>query len=417
MTDAFNANCPGSLFWQGSLLELIQEQNRKLLAEVDSYDRNSLLHSNLEEVAQSFAEKYTLGPVKLCREQTEIIAHGQTTISQGKRNCLVLYDPSVGQHSAATYYKFAVPFDGDSRLFINRPSEVEMELPWGDVVGSEVYVLCQTTSRDKQAIRSLVDDNLNRVERWLFRANKEVEPFNAGLKGTALDRLQKRKHKLLQDNSLAESLGFPLRRREDAGATYSAPVVPKKLPIRTPANAVGRLTPEPVLEMEHYEHILGVISNMVLVMERSPRSFSRLDEEALRTHILVQLNGHYEGQATGETFNAEGKTDILIRVDGKNIFIAECKFWKGAEVFKETIDQLLGYASWRDTKTAIIVFNRNKDTSAVVSQIPSLVKEHPNFKHEVAGYKNETSSWFVLHHLNDKSRDLTLTVLLFDVPL
>jgi hypothetical protein len=37
----------------------------------------------------------------------------------------------------------------------------------------------------------------------------------------------------------------------------------------------------------------------------------------------VQLNRHFEGAATGETFNHRGKTDILIRVDGKNIFIAE----------------------------------------------------------------------------------------------
>jgi hypothetical protein len=168
--------------------------------------------------------------------------------------------------------------------------------------------------------------------------------------------------------------------------------------------------------MEHYEHILGVISNMVLVMERSPCSFSRLDEEGLRTHILVQLNGHYEGQATGETFNAEGKTDILIRTEGKNIFIAECKFWKGAEGFKKTIDQLLGYVAWRDTKTAIIVFNRNKDTSAAVGQIPGLVKGHQNYKREVTSYKNETGSRFVLHHRDDKNRELTLTVLVFDVP-
>jgi hypothetical protein len=41
---------------------------------------------------------------------------------------------------------------------------------------------------------------------------------------------------------------------------------------------------------------------------------------------LVQLNGQYEGQATGETFNFQGKTDILIRVDGQNIFVAECKY-------------------------------------------------------------------------------------------
>jgi hypothetical protein len=58
--------------------------------------------------------------------------------------------------------------------------------------------------------------------------------------------------------------------------------------------------------------------------------------------------------------SAQGKTDILIRIDGKNIFIAECKFWTGPKGFTETIDQLLGYLSWRDTKAAIVMFNRKK---------------------------------------------------------
>ena len=50
---------------------------------------------------------------------------------------------------------------------------------------------------------------------------------------------------------------------------------------------------------------------MVAVMEWSPRAFVGMGEEDLRQHFLVQLNGAYEGQATGETFNFEGKTDIL----------------------------------------------------------------------------------------------------------
>jgi hypothetical protein len=92
-------------------------------------------------------------------------------------------------------------------------------------------------------------------------------------------------------------------------------------------------------------------------------------EKVLRFHFLVQLNGVFEGQATGETFNFQGKTDILIRVDEKSIFIAECKFWKGENSFIETIDQLLSYLSWRDTKAAMVVFNRNADFSDVLAKI------------------------------------------------
>jgi len=154
---------------------------------------------------------------------------------------------------------------------------------------------------------------------------------------------------------------------------------------------------------------------MVTVMERSPVAFGSMREEDLRQHFLVQLNGQYEGQATGETFNFEGKTDILIRVGGKNIFIAECKFWEGPKGFTEAIDQLLGYATWHDTKTALLVFNRGRALSTVLKKIPELVRTRSDFIREVA-LEGETRFRYLLRHRDDPARELTLTVMVFEVP-
>jgi len=140
-----------------------------------------------------------------------------------------------------------------------------------------------------------------------------------------------------------------------------------------------------------------------------------MKEEDLRQHFLVQLNGHYEGQATGETFNFDGKTDILIRAEGKNIFVAECKFWRGPESLHDALDQVLGYASWRDTKTALIVFNRQKNFTDVLAKIPEVVKAHLNFKRQEK-FESESSFRFILHHRDDKNRELILTVVAFEVP-
>lgn len=167
--------------------------------------------------------------------------------------------------------------------------------------------------------------------------------------------------------------------------------------------------------MEEYEHILSVVSNMVHVMERSPKAFAGMDEEALRHHFLVQLNGQYEGQATGETFNFEGKTDILIRVEGRNIFIAECKVWRGPESLREALDQILRYVSWRDTKTAVLLFNRGKNLSAMLAKVPEVVRAHSNYLRDVA-LAGETRFRFALHHRDDKERELVVTVLVFEVP-
>jgi hypothetical protein len=172
----------------------------------------------------------------------------------------------------------------------------------------------------------------------------------------------------------------------------------------------------PALSHSDYEEILRIMKNMALVMERSPRAFADMEEEMLRWHFLVQLNGAYEGQATGETFNFKGKTDVLIRVDDRNVFIAECKFWKGEKAFLETIDQLVvKYLSWRDTKAAVIVFNRNANFSGVLAKIQEIVPNHPNYKRQV-GRLDESTFRYVFAQPNDPNREITLTVLAFDIP-
>lgn len=109
------------------------------------------------------------------------------------------------------------------------------------------------------------------------------------------------------------------------------------------------------------------------------------------------------------------ETDILIRSEGRNIFVAECKYWGGPKKLVETVDQLLGYSCWRDTKVAVIIFNRNKDFSNVLRVIQDTVKTHPNCKRSL-GALSETSFRYAFAHQDDRNREMILTVLAFDVP-
>lgn len=166
---------------------------------------------------------------------------------------------------------------------------------------------------------------------------------------------------------------------------------------------------------EVYEQILTIMDNMVTVMELSPRAFLTMGEEDLRSHFLVQLNGQYEGGATGETFNYEGKTDVLIRVEGKNVFIAECLIWDGPASLTGKLDQLLNYTSWRDTKCAMLVFSRNRDFTAVINKVAPTLTVHSHVLGEI-DIEGETRFWFQVRHRDDPDRSLALTVLLYNVP-
>lgn len=172
---------------------------------------------------------------------------------------------------------------------------------------------------------------------------------------------------------------------------------------------------ETTLEEAEYQHILGIIESMVKVMERIPKAFHNIDEESLRMLFLMSLNGPYKGQATGETFNYEGKTDILIRSDDRNIFIGECKFWNGSSGLTRAIDQVLGYLSWRDSRAAILLFNRNRDFSKVLATVPEVVRAHSHFKKD-EGQWGSTGFRYAFRHKDDAAKILHLTIMAFDIP-
>jgi hypothetical protein len=153
--------------------------------------------------------------------------------------------------------------------------------------------------------------------------------------------------------------------------------------------------------------------SLSLVVERNPASFATLDEESIRDHILLQLNGHYE--ATGETFNSSGKTDILIRVEERNIFIGECKFWHGPKHCEEAIDQLLGYLTWRDCKTALIIFNRQKSPSAVAQKMHETMTGHKGHRKTVSNDATGNGRYVFVKE-TDPGREIIITTLLFDIP-
>ncbi|WP_338954460.1 hypothetical protein [Spiroplasma endosymbiont of Polydrusus cervinus] len=73
------------------------------------------------------------------------------------------------------------------------------------------------------------------------------------------------------------------------------------------------------------------------------------------------------------------KTDILLKYNNENIFIAECKIWHGKKQLFFAINQLQSYLTWRDTKSALIIFVKDKNISLIIEKINSTIIEHPQF--------------------------------------
>jgi hypothetical protein len=236
-----------------------------------------------------------------------------------------------------------------------------------------------------------------------------------GLSGQVRALIEQRRAKLAADRGVVANLGFKVRERPGAAKTYAVPTRQRAAPERRPPTARG-LPLEATLDDPTYERILEICNAMATVLEQSPATFATLDEPDIRNHFLVQLNGQFQGNATGETFSAAGKTDILIKVDGKNVFIAECKFWSGPKSVSDALDQVLSYTTWRDAKLALFVFAKGGSFTDVLRRIDEAVSAHAVTVHRV-GDAGATGFRYLLARPDDRERQLTLTVLAFAIPV
>lgn len=405
---------PNYLFNDHDWFSVRQHRSTAMAEEIAAYDGNKLLNTPVEDLAMYFDEKYKLHVPQL-REDEIVADQRETEIDVSRRSGIDNWDRGRPITATGAEVEISVPFTGQADAFRIQPSTFTSSPPVADVQGSLLIFKFRGTDLKGEEVRRQFDRSVAEVKQYLQYLERDVSQYNSGLLASARSIIERRREKLLGNQNLVASLGFQLKERDGVSKTYAAPEVRRKIHVQPPQASTAPFEPEPVLDKSHYDHILKVIENMASVMELSPSAFAHMDEEALRTHFLVQLNGHFEGGATGETFNYGGKTDILIRVEGKNVFIGECKFWAGPKKLTETLDQVLSYSSWRDTKVAILIFNKNKDFSAVLESIAPIIESHPNHKRTI-GKLGESKYQFVMSHRNDDSREMILTVLAFDVP-
>jgi len=402
------------LFNKYEIYSVVQGQTEAVKKKVQSIPANTLLNASEHDLVQAVVEEFRLDVPVIKDEEIYISQSGETQVDVSRDPMRMIHDRSRAFYIPGNKTVIAVPFDGDQEFFRIQPQTYTLNPPRAEITKGELLLSYVTTDHNGTAIKQEYQRTVSSINDYLRSLRESAAQFNNQLESLVTSQIKTRKDRLLADAGMTAAIGLPMKKREGTPVTFAVPVN-RRVPRIEQIKVGGAFRPEPALAREDYEEILRIMKNMVHVMELSPHAFHDMGEEDLRSHFLVQLNGVFAGQATGETFNFQGKTDILIRVDGKNVFIAECKVWKGEKVLLSTIDQLLSYLSWRDTKAAILVFNRNADFSAVLATIAGAVPKHPNFKRDLKK-SDETTFRYIFAQPNDPNREITLSVLAFDIP-
>jgi hypothetical protein len=314
-----------------------------------------------------------------------------------------------------TRFVLVVPFEGEKNVFELRPDQFTNMPPQVlRLQAHEIRLVIDNPMNDPAAIKGAFDAQIATIEQYLGWSRWQIELHNRGLRDRVPGMVASRRDQLLATRNLQAEIGFPVRRRKDAD-TYAAPISRKSVRPRPrqPWGARAAFKPEPAMQDEDYQAALRVLRNQRNALERTPFVAAKLDEEEIRDLLLVGLNAHFEGDAGGEVFNGAGKTDILVRVDDRNIFIGECKVWSGPKTMDDALKQLFGYLVWRDTKAAILLFIRNKDVTGVIDKAITKIKEHPNYKRSLTHQAGADQYEFTMHAEGDAGREIHLTLIPF----
>lgn len=257
------------------------------------------------------------------------------------------------------------------------------------------------------ASESDVERAIREIEQEVEWRNKDIKSQNGGLGSAISQMIQSRKAKIEEEDALLESIAkkvsVPLKQKLE-----SSKVVPPSLKVKQKIQPImpPKATPpvELHLELDKFNAILTLIDNCCRMFERTPSTYSQMEEEQLRNVILSSLNAVFEGDAMGEAFSKLGKTDILLKVSKGGIFIAECKYWKGAKTVEDSVDQILDYLTWRHSYGLVILFSKNKGFSGVIESLSDAI---PKLRTYVKGMeKVEDTHFKAEHHLPEDDKKI-----------
>ena len=402
------------VFSEYELSGYLREQRNEIQSKINHKSEDYILNVNETEYINSLVDEYTVTPININFEKMFITDYEKKIPAEDFPRDIVVHEGKSYPRQAIVYH---LPYTGNQYLL--ECSATHQYLMWTTEVFLDNQCLCFeiVSLRDNaEEIKRKVQEIIDNLKTQLGYLVSEVDRFNNSLPMVVKQLFQERKQRLLKKNKMVAALGVPVKKREDLPETYAIPTPEfrKSVNVEPQVTEVG-YKPESTLPDSEYQDILQTIHDVGKMFERLSSTYSGKDEEALRDHLLLYLEPRFEGSATGETFNSAGKTDILIRHESSNVFIAECKFWQGQKAYLETITQLLGYLTWRDSKSAVVVFVRNKDLSSVLQTAEEVTSDHPNY---LGFIDKKHDTWFNHRfHINgDPNREVKLGVLFFHIP-
>jgi len=301
----------------------LKKEEIKLIIENLNY--KYIFGVNEEEYISYLHDKFLIEEIKLHFENANSVNEGEKIvktrdffdrISEVKKPVIKFMIPVSGNYELLTYYPSNYTFS--LRLFDDNNVRLQSNCLIFEIISYSDDTVANVNS-EYEIFEDYVKSNTEKL-------NREILAFNENLKLYITNIFKNRRDTLLKRQKSFANLKVPLIQNSNISETFSISFSKSKNRIEIPKIIEGiKHKLDPLLDYKIYEEILKIINDCGKEFERLKKTYQNFKEEDFRNNILFVINSHYEGTATGETFNNQGKTDILLRYDNSIIFIAECK--------------------------------------------------------------------------------------------
>lgn len=360
-------------FSRYELSEIINKKTDDIKRYIRSLSNEVIMSGQDETILHNLYEKHRFILIEIFEELIDKREINETKIKE--YNHFYSRDSSFGEPE---FYQIdgvrvsqSFRFEGDSILFESKSNTFSLSgYPDVEITGN-ILTLSSSAKMDvmknpenKNLLFSKIQSDLRIITKYVNYCNVMAEAFNKSIKNIAQAELSNRQAKIGSFYEISKMLEIPIDVIEPK-IIETIEVKREILPLMTKtSNEVNYAISDTI-----YTGILEMIRHVCSSFERTSNTFSIHDEEGLRDIILSQLNGVFQGKATGEAFRKAGKTDITIEFENRSAFVTECKVWKGIKTCESALDQLFSYVTWRDTKLCLIMFSKNKDFFGVIDSI------------------------------------------------
>lgn len=408
------------LFYESNLSQALQNSLDRIAARVDSISRDQFLSTPDDLLVENMEPEFLISPLVIYEDLMKM-EHSEVKVDVSQDFRRSRFSDGGKALVSGIGVSIYLPYSGDSKLWMMKPDHSELSFPRAKVgsierdgIGHLRIEVEQPTDEPPENIKGRLDETLKSINFFITAQRQQIEPHNQKVPRLLYQTIQGRRKRLRDHEKIEDVLKIPLRRREGTPPVEQLPLQ-RRLIRPLPKPPESRFKPEPGIAPEDYEHILAVIRHEGRTFEITPKTYCVHDEEELRDILLAHLNGHYMGDATGETFRRTGKTDIRIETDNRAAFVAECKIWRGKKQLVAALNQLLGYLTWRDCRAALVIFDKDvAGFSEILSKVPEILKAHPGYRRDL--YTQEAGEWrFEFASKADEVRRILTHVFLFNL--